>query len=39
VVVGKKNPALDYRIGTLIQPLAKPMAKMTKGVDMPNMII
>lgn len=28
-----------YLTGTLIQPLAKPMAKITKGVDMPNMIM
>lgn len=29
----------DHRMGTLIQPLTKPMAKMINGVDMPNMII
>lgn len=29
----------DHRTGTLIQPLANAMAKITKGVDIPNMII
>lgn len=28
-----------YLTGTLIQPLAKAMAKMTKGVDIPNIIM
>jgi|APAra0007618328_1042625.scaffolds.fasta_scaffold26292_1 hypothetical protein len=27
------------RMGTLIQPLAKAMAKMTNGVDIPKMIM
>lgn len=30
---------LIHRTGILIQPLAKAMAKITKGVDIPNMII
>lgn len=30
---------IDHLIGALIQPLAKAMAKITKGVDIPNMII
>lgn len=29
----------DHRTGTLIQPLAKAMAKMTKGVAMPKMMM
>ena len=28
-----------HRTGTLIQPLAKAMARMTKGVDMPKMMM
>lgn len=30
---------LIYLIGTLIQPFAKAMPKITKGVDIPNKII
>ena len=29
----------DHLIGALIQPLAKAMAKITKGVDIPKMIM
>lgn len=29
----------SHRTGTLIQPLAKAMAKITKGVDIPSMIM
>lgn len=29
----------DHRTGTLIQPFAKAMARMTKGVDMPKMMM
>uniref|UniRef100_A0A2N9GSQ1 AMP-activated protein kinase glycogen-binding domain-containing protein n=1 Tax=Fagus sylvatica TaxID=28930 RepID=A0A2N9GSQ1_FAGSY len=29
----------NHRTGTLIHPFAKPMAKITKGVDMPNMMM
>lgn len=31
--------AANHRTGTLTQPLAKAMAKITKGVDMPNMMM
>lgn len=34
-----KKQAVDQRMGALIQPLAKAMARMTKGVDMPKMMM
>lgn len=35
----RRNGLFDHRMGTLIQPLRKPMAKMINGVDIPNMIM
>lgn len=34
-----QNSETVHRTGTLIQPFAKAMAKITKGVDIPNMMI
>uniref|UniRef100_A0A2P2KLI8 Uncharacterized protein LOC105641510 n=1 Tax=Rhizophora mucronata TaxID=61149 RepID=A0A2P2KLI8_RHIMU len=36
---GAAIPYKNYLAGTLIQPLAKAMAKITKGVDMPKMMM